>query len=1046
MHVCADINVIHVVSMWRVRYQEQGLSCSWAPSRLCCRHLGHGICSLIEGYSPISGSCFAMDCPASLQGSFPTVVGRRAQQEVVQSHSCKESFWVGGGIGQGQYANWAAMWEELGNVVLPARPCPGDTGSLSCSSSAPGCVLSSHGRCDRELSSGASTGLQLDVAEASDSEGEEESWLLGDLPTPVLQRLKEDVLGTKAGMDTFQEFLHGTLGLRLLHLWLDCEDFKECTRCLEANATNQEAQLFRTDLLRHIQEKYALNLFPSSLPYETQGRAPETFAILSRTQYDALRRLRSYWVPRFLIHRWRAACLRLAPKPGQKPKTSLPATFLPSLQVFELLPPVGDQHGDTVDRSTGWFCVRRSAGSGRGSGEPCWQPSIPWHIPKTPWTSRILRALQCDLRDGGGFLYYLTRYADAQTVQSLLLWQALEQHWLAWEQQADETQWHHAAWHIFHTYLAPGAPRNAGLSSDMLPYIQQLQDMLSCCRGPRGPMLFEPVAQRVFTILHVAWLCYCHYEITTFRECCVPVSHTEAQATKSKAHEAKKARRHKLRKSKGNTEFHAQEGQEQQRRKKMQSKLESSPSTAVPRGGEEPVPWQQAAALLTNQVVFRVYRKAVEEIQLSCVQRVLDLLQTLQLCLSASEDGKRLSHTRTLLDLWKQQGMGPDSPQLPVELKKRLKAEMTRGAVSNSSLEEIQGALFSHVAPAFEQFWAEVNKGLSRHGVKPSQIQGDGWSSLEPLLHTLASKAAVKHLTKREAKVTSVATAQPNLDDKATLSRSLQAAAKGWPTLEMLHFLNHLQVHGPAMLENGLRFQLEVQKFKNAHRSGPNRAFLRRKVRVIRDCFLLSQLEPKLQLAVDTEKLERAVQTIERALLKDVPLPPPGLFDELCDSVLSSLLPYWAAFRKAWLQRSPESAHRPPGRIVVRTPLFCFRSPITLARWRAYCEGCGRPILRYSCHVTDTFWFPQSAWNWLQDPSAFPPCLCLGKVRANRELISPCRAGSVTLKSGEHTQNGCFSRGTQEGERIAGVFVTGKGKQEARPALLTHCTSLLPQC
>lgn len=69
------------------------------------------------------------------------------------------------------------------------------------------------------------------------------------------------------------------------------------------------------------------------------------------------------------------------------------------------------------------------------------------------------------------------------------------------------------------------------------------------------------------------------------------------------------------------------------------------------------------------------------------------------------------------------------------------------------------------------------------------------------------------------------------------------------------------------------------------------------------------QLMP--QVATSTEKLGKAVQVVECSLLKNALLPPPGLFDELWDLLLSSLLPLWATFWKAWLQRAPETTHRP---------------------------------------------------------------------------------------------------------------------------------------
>lgn len=43
---------------------------------------------------------------------------------------------------------------------------------------------------------------------------------------------------------------------------------------------------------------------------ESIGEEETALASLSRKQYDALRRLRSYWVPRFLIHYQRIRQLR----------------------------------------------------------------------------------------------------------------------------------------------------------------------------------------------------------------------------------------------------------------------------------------------------------------------------------------------------------------------------------------------------------------------------------------------------------------------------------------------------------------------------------------------------------------------------------------------------------------------------------------------------------------------------------------------------------------------------------------------------------------
>ncbi|MEE6517035.1 hypothetical protein FKM82_026966 [Ascaphus truei] len=137
---------------------------------------------------------------------------------------------------------------------------------------------------------------------------EEESFLQQhNLTRSSLQRLKEESLGTREGMGKFVDFLQDTLGSYLLHFWMDCEEFKECSIDLEANYSPVEARHRSVHLFRCIQGKYQVCLSPEcqeQIRVSQQNWGP-TFHALKRPQYDALRRLRSYWVPRFLIHQQR---------------------------------------------------------------------------------------------------------------------------------------------------------------------------------------------------------------------------------------------------------------------------------------------------------------------------------------------------------------------------------------------------------------------------------------------------------------------------------------------------------------------------------------------------------------------------------------------------------------------------------------------------------------------------------------------------------------------------------------------------------------------
>lgn len=234
------------------------------------------------------------------------------------------------------------------------------------------------------------------------------------------------------------------------------------------------------------------------------------------------------------------------------------------------------------------------------------------------------------------------------------------------------------------------------------------------------------------------------------------------------------------------------------------------------------------------------------------LQRILRLLQEVEACRDEPESKKGLACVLKLLNTWDQLGAVGSRACFPEDLKMRLKEEVERGEISDCSWDEIRNALHSFIAPPFKKFWEEVSEGLKKHGVQPCQIPEERWSKLEPFLHLIAAKVALRNLKKRKAMDGSAATAKPTKEDKASFWQALRCAAEGWPTLEVLHFLKHLQVHGPLVLENGLHFLLEVEKFKNAHHAWPDLDLLKKKVVVIHDCFLASQIEPRLQVGFFT--------------------------------------------------------------------------------------------------------------------------------------------------------------------------------------------------
>ncbi|XP_048338055.1 uncharacterized protein LOC125424650 [Sphaerodactylus townsendi] len=793
--------------------------------------------------------------------------------------------------------------------------------------------------------------LQFDLKEVNNPKEEQlDPCLAYGFGNAVLQQLKEDVLGTKAGMNCFREFLHGTLGIYLLDFWIDCEDFMEHTRHLEATATPQETWLFSFNALRSIQAKYKLTVPPASQePFgEPAGTQETAFVALSRKQYDALRRLRSYWVPRFLIHHQRTQHLRLEDDSGSQIQE-------------ELLPSPGFLTSCNVGAS--FFDLSKEKRKSRfGSTR---EPNFPLDPFEILMTTRFLQVLMCYLGDGNSFLHYLTRFEDPDKVHNLLLWRKLKLYEAACEQQASQPELHRIALQIFHIFLAPNAECNTGLSSSLPEYIQILERLLCFDRGDLTASTFEPLSHYVLAVLGEVWLQYLRHEVTTFLECCVPTSCFDIQSTGSKSSRVKLETDKRINKQqRRDTWIHDTTGGKLHRkRQRNKAVLDPQSAGSADQETKERVPtpksqhvgsadhetkerastpksqhvgsadhetreWlptpENALDFLGNMVVLKVYRKAAKKMQDVELQRILKLLQEVEVC--CDEPQKRLN-------TWDKLGAVGLRAGFPEDLKMRLKEEVAQGEISDCSWNEIRIALRSFIAPAFERFWEEVSEGLKKHGVQPSQVAEERWCQLEPFLHLIATKVALRSLRKRKTKDGSAATAKPTKEDKASFWQALRCAAEGWPTLEVLHFLKHLQVHGPPVLESGLHFLLEVEKFKNAHHAWPDLALLKKKIEVIRDCFLASQIEPRLQVAMDAQRLKRAIQAAEKALQKEILVPPPSLFDELKNSIFNILLPYWAAFQKCWLKLSPASAQKTP----------VLRNQLLLQKRRAKFECLWRP-------------------------------------------------------------------------------------------------------
>ncbi|KAL7061652.1 hypothetical protein AAHC03_0729 [Spirometra sp. Aus1] len=181
------------------------------------------------------------------------------------------------------------------------------------------------------------TGTVDEVEETSGEELVNELSHLEERQRLGIQQIKEFLLADREGMQDFLHFLLPTRGIHLVKFWMDCE----------AILSHIKDSLSDHYLLEHVQNARTLErTYESFLPRSTHAlllnavtcfsravttdkgidvvetKDTETLvflgcANLDRAQYAVVKRLRSYWLPRWMLH-WemRLLPLQLSPNPA----------------------------------------------------------------------------------------------------------------------------------------------------------------------------------------------------------------------------------------------------------------------------------------------------------------------------------------------------------------------------------------------------------------------------------------------------------------------------------------------------------------------------------------------------------------------------------------------------------------------------------------------------------------------------------------------------------------------------------------------------------
>ncbi|WAR18878.1 hypothetical protein MAR_000716, partial [Mya arenaria] len=320
------------------------------------------------------------------------------------------------------------------------------------------------------------------------------------------------------GMEDFKVFLSGTAGKQLVNFWLDCEYFKDSMEKFDAVAIDK----FKIHLTKDAKEQIS----------KAASNANLSHSIFIRTQYDVLRRLRAYWVSRYLHHMEREKRISESAPLSNRwivGDASLKDTysFFPSINLVSSMP-VRPDDVLTYTRTKNWESVskggrrlddRVTSAKYRAAPVPAAYSGIlgfatmPKPRPLRAIKERFVVALAADKMAGGPFERFLEEQPDMSLLSKLLFWQDVTEYLAAEDRSADRMLRMCNAWSIFNRYIADDSDFNILMSvSDR----NTIHNALMAANDHVDSVVFHTAKQHAVEHLEEAWIRFLKEDLKIF--------------------------------------------------------------------------------------------------------------------------------------------------------------------------------------------------------------------------------------------------------------------------------------------------------------------------------------------------------------------------------------------------------------------------------------------------------------------------------------------------------------------------------------------------
>ncbi|PVD26500.1 hypothetical protein C0Q70_14177 [Pomacea canaliculata] len=347
----------------------------------------------------------------------------------------------------------------------------------------------------------------------------------------TIQQMKEQVFSCRTGYEHFREFLVDTSGHYLMEFWLDCEHFKDLIEDLDDTKQWEIVSM----LFRDIQDKYKLKLTQDAKEQITRSASSVglSHTIFLRTQYDVLRRLRAYWLPRYLIHCERTDALSVDAKALElhlhtemkRQRSPQQFTMFPTISLAHSMP-VFPEEAKNFSFSKVSHCHRIhyfrhilvSQTFLKHAEQNCKNKGI--HVGFTIFRSskeRFLLALALDRIAGGPFQQYLSqRQDDEHLLSCLLFWQDVTEFGATEDHSVDRLLRLCHAWSIYNRYLSEDSVHKVELSEKERLNIHK---MLQAARNFIEAAVFDTAKVQAVVKLEKEWIQYLKKDLKAFLDC-----------------------------------------------------------------------------------------------------------------------------------------------------------------------------------------------------------------------------------------------------------------------------------------------------------------------------------------------------------------------------------------------------------------------------------------------------------------------------------------------------------------------------------------------